>query len=623
MKSRHYFFGILILFGTIVGLVLINLFHNTSNFYSTSINMVYDDNLKILLTEEMHHSARKRSRYILRMLNEKDPFELDNLRQLYNQEAREYISAELKLKEMNLSKAEFGLLEKLRKTTKNNYFIQEQAIQSIFDHELDKAKEIILTKSLQNQELILNQLLNLSVNYTKRTIKKLKYIKVVDDEKQQLFKLLFIIAGVFLALILVSLYYLNKTRQKNLLLTYRLNNIITHSTDAILSIDEQQIITFFNPEAQDLFGYKESEVIGKNLSMLIPAKFQQRHPKQVDEFKTSDTKKMEHLGKNRDLKFTGKKKNGNEFPANVGISRMQTPDKKWIFTAYIRDSSEQIKADKKLSRQKERAQLAFHKLKEMQSAIIDTEKMATLGKLVAGVAHEINTPNGIALTSATYIQKETKQIMSLYEEGELGEEELESYLEQMSEGCLIIEKNMQRSSEIVESFKRLSVDGSNDVKHSFSLSQLFNDIKLSLKPLFKHREITIEIRCDDNIEMNSYAGVLNQTLTNLIKNAIQHAYKKEDKGKIIVSAMHNKANDHILISVIDDGKGIDTKLHKKIYEPFYTTAKNSGGTGLGLQIIKNLVLQNLGGNISLDSKKGKGSTFCLNIPREFTFLNNK
>ncbi|MFZ5987982.1 MAG: substrate-binding domain-containing protein [Bacillota bacterium] len=251
-------------------------------------------------------------------------------------------------------------------------------------------------------------------------------------------------------------------------------------------------------------------------------------------------------------------------------------------------------------------------LQQTQEQLIHSEKMVSLGGLVAGVAHEINTPIGVSVTAASYLEERSGELMELFQGGKLKRVDLERYLESSIETLRILSINLSRASNLISSFKQIAVDQSVEEKRRFRVKEYINEVLLSLNPKLKKTGLVVSVQCPDDLEIYSYPGGLSQIITNLVVNSIIHAYNEGDTGNISI----NIYTDDNMVNIIysDDGKGIDKKDLGKIFDPFFTTKRGSGGTGLGLNIVYNIVTQEYGGNIKCSSEQGKGTTFTIKFP---------
>jgi len=251
-------------------------------------------------------------------------------------------------------------------------------------------------------------------------------------------------------------------------------------------------------------------------------------------------------------------------------------------------------------------------LKQTQKHMVQTEKMASLGGLVAGVAHEINTPIGLGITSTTHFLAQTQKLKKLYEDEQMSQEDFEEYIKNSSQLAQITYENLKRSAELVKSFKQISVDQTNEQKRQFNLKRYIEDTLLSLHNRIKHTKIQVELKCDENIHIYSYAGAFSQIVTNLIINSLIHGYDDNESGTINLN--FRVKNSILYFRYMDDGKGISEKYLKKIFDPFFTTNRKHGGSGLGLNIIYNIITQQLDGTIECNSEETKGVEFIIVIP---------
>ena len=238
--------------------------------------------------------------------------------------------------------------------------------------------------------------------------------------------------------------------------------------------------------------------------------------------------------------------------------------------------------------------------------------MASLGGLVAGVAHEINTPIGIGITAITHFIEMNKNIIKLYDKNEMSQEEFEDFLKTSKELAQMIFVNLNKTATLIKSFKQVSVDQISEDKRRFNLKEYIKDTLLSISNITKKTKIDIKVEGNNDIMLNSYPGAFSQVISNLVINSIRHAYGTKDKGCILIDIESKDKN--LIINYQDDGKGIKKEHLSKIFNPFFTTNRESGGTGLGLNIIYNIINNNLKGKITCVSEEGKGVLFKIIIP---------
>ncbi|KAA0580716.1 ATP-binding protein [Azospirillum sp. Sh1] len=257
---------------------------------------------------------------------------------------------------------------------------------------------------------------------------------------------------------------------------------------------------------------------------------------------------------------------------------------------------------------------AYADLKETQASLVQAEKMASLALLVAGVAHEINTPIGIAFGCATHLSGRTSTLAEAFESGTMRKSELAAYVATAGESSRLIEQNLTRAAELIQSFKRVAVDQTSEERRRFDLLAYLEEVVTSLGPTLRKSRHRVAIACSPGIVMDSFPGALSQVVTNLVMNALTHAFPADCKGHMVID-VDETADGEVEVRFADDGVGIPAENLPKVFEPFFTTRRGSGGSGLGLHIVFNLVTQSLGGRISVDSVPGDGTTFTLRIPK--------
>ncbi|MBR1221126.1 HAMP domain-containing protein [Bradyrhizobium sp. U87765 SZCCT0131] len=272
-------------------------------------------------------------------------------------------------------------------------------------------------------------------------------------------------------------------------------------------------------------------------------------------------------------------------------------------------------AEEELRAAKERAENALAELSATQQNLIDAERLAALGGLVAGVAHEVNNPIGISLTVASSFARRSEAFAGdLSANVPLRRSQLEEFVRQSQDAAQQLVGNLQRAGELIQSFKQVAVDRSHAEQREFDLREATDQIIASLRPVLKKAPVTVVVDMPESLVLNSYPGSYGQVLTNLFLNAATHAFPDGRPGTIRVGATPRGADDIELV-FSDDGIGMTTEVQRQAFDPFFTTRRSEGGTGLGLHIVYNLVIQQLGGRIRLESKAGTGTTFRIILPR--------
>src|SRR5829696_258533 len=271
-------------------------------------------------------------------------------------------------------------------------------------------------------------------------------------------------------------------------------------------------------------------------------------------------------------------------------------------------------AELELQASKDRAERALRELQETQQSLIEAEKLAALGGLVAGVAHEVNNPIGISLTVASSFARRAEIFESELRTEPLRRSKLDEFVRTSRDAAGQLVANLHRAGELIQSFKQVAVDRSHAERRQFSLSEATDQIVASLKPVLKKAAITLSVDVPEGLVIDGYPGSYGQILTNLFLNAANHAFADGRSGAITISA-RARGSDDIEIIFADNGAGMTPDVQRQAFDPFFTTRRNEGGTGLGLHIVYNLVTQQLGGRMMLESRLGQGTTFRIIMPR--------
>ena len=260
-----------------------------------------------------------------------------------------------------------------------------------------------------------------------------------------------------------------------------------------------------------------------------------------------------------------------------------------------------------------KTELAYRDLQAAQESLVQSEKLAGLGGMVAGGAHEINTPVGALMTSASVLDQATLQTSRAMADGAVRKSEIAAYLQTAGESARLILSNAERAAHLIQSFKQVAVDQTSEQRRTFDLQNYLEELTTSLHPALKKAHVQVEVTCAEGIQMDSYPGLLAQVLTNLTMNSITHAFAPEQQGQIVLAV--DCVDDVVNIVFSDNGRGIAAEHMGRIFEPFFTTRRGQGGTGLGLHIVFNIVTKQLGGTIAVRNGVPQGACFELAIPR--------
>ncbi len=253
-------------------------------------------------------------------------------------------------------------------------------------------------------------------------------------------------------------------------------------------------------------------------------------------------------------------------------------------------------------------------LKLTQGELVEAEKMAALGGLVAGVAHEINTPLGVAVTAASHVDGELARIDKRLGASELTRSDIESFLATARDGMRFILRNLDRAARLIGSFKQVAVDQSSDELRAINLRDYLDEILTSLHPALKRTRHQVIVECADDLALVTYPGAIYQIIVNLVMNSLTHAWGEGVAGQIRIAAKRDGAD--IVVTYVDNGRGMSEETRRRAFEPFFTTRRGQGGSGLGLHIVWNLATARLRGAINCDSAPGLGVRFELRFPAE-------
>ena len=257
----------------------------------------------------------------------------------------------------------------------------------------------------------------------------------------------------------------------------------------------------------------------------------------------------------------------------------------------------------------------LEKLHEFQDQLVETEKMASLGDMVAGIAHEVNTPIGLGVTASSLLADKLSEIKMAFDNQTLKSSQLKKFLTDSDENVAIIFRNLERAAKLISSFKKVAVDQSSAESRTFNVSGLVDEVLLTISAKIESANVNVKVNCPEELYITSKPGPINQILINLILNSIFHAFDGLDNGTITINIMN--LSDQLHINYRDDGNGIDESIKAKIFDPFTTTKRGSGGSGLGMHLVYNLVTQALDGHITLEEEEvERGVSFDITFPVE-------
>ena len=255
-------------------------------------------------------------------------------------------------------------------------------------------------------------------------------------------------------------------------------------------------------------------------------------------------------------------------------------------------------------------------LQTTRNELVENEKMASLGRLVAGFAHELNTPVGVAVGAISYADETINNLTTLLTKDEVTEQELTCQLDYLRESHHMALANLRRAVDLVQRFKRTSIDRSSQQKREYLLAELIQDVLTTLHNTLKQTTVDIEVDCPENLKLYGTPGLLEQVLTNLITNSISHGFDNGNcSGRIVIKAGQTDTR-RLIIDYQDDGIGMNDEIRRRAFEPFFTTKRANGGSGLGLYVIYNIITQQMAGTVQIISTPGTGAHFHIDCPIE-------
>ncbi len=255
-----------------------------------------------------------------------------------------------------------------------------------------------------------------------------------------------------------------------------------------------------------------------------------------------------------------------------------------------------------------------HEIQDRTESLVEAEKMALLGGLVAGVAHEINTPVGNCVTVSSWLAERIREIQTQVAYGGIDLAELQRFLKDAADTMVIVESSLARTANLIQAFKKIGSDQVVDEQVEINLASFLDNVRLSLYPTYKHHAPKMRIDCLPGLSFSATSGTLYQIVSNLVINAYFHAFPDNRPGTITISAHHLATEpEWIKIIVADDGIGMDAETSEHVFQPFFTTRRNQGGTGLGLAIVWNLV-KGMNGSIVVETAPGQGAAFIVRLP---------
>jgi len=405
--------------------------------------------------------------------------------------------------------------------------------------------------------------------------------------------------------------------------------LLDSTSEGIFGMDLNGNCTFINPACVSMLGYRDVNVIlGKNMHDLI-----QHSHSNGDHYPASECHIYQAIINGEYFHTADEifwRKDKSYFPVEFHASPIKQKNIIIGSVVTFNDITERKVSEYKLKKLNNDLELrverrtielkvannhlikSLEQLHNTQSQLVEAEKMAALGNLVAGIAHEINTPVGIGLTAASHLELKVEKYIKNYNAGELTRTDFEALLKTVSESSDLITTNLTRAADLIRSFKQVAVDQTSEQPRSINIKNYVGEILKSLGPRFRNSSHNIRLECPEDLETYSQPGAISQLITNFVINSLVHGFEDMEKGDIHIKI--SQVEGKILLFYTDNGKGIPEEYIKKVFDPFFTTKRNQGGSGLGLHIAYNLVTQTLQGKIECVSSPGQGVTFQVCIP---------
>ena len=393
------------------------------------------------------------------------------------------------------------------------------------------------------------------------------------------------------------------------------DNIIDSMPSVLIGIDGYKNITHWNLEAESITNLTGNQVKSSKLEGVIPA-LDPYLDQYWDENQHQKLWKKEKVilydnpVKYYDIIIYALKQNKDE----GAVIRLDDVTERVLMELRIKNLNTEL--EKRVRDRTEELQQSISKLEQTQDYLVQSEKMAALGALVAGVSHEINTPLGLGVTESTFLKEKAEECLKTYQKDSMTEQYFKNFIDVTISSTASIYRNLERTGKLINSFKQVAVDQTSEDLRIFNVKEYIDGIILSLTPKLKQTSHKIIVECPKTLKIKNYPGVFSQIITNFIINSLIHGFVKTKQGIITLVIESNKNTLKLLYK--DNGVGMIEEEVKKIFDPFFTTKRGQGGTGLGMHIVFNLVAQKLQGTISCTSSPDNGIEFTLSFPVEKT-----
>lgn len=392
----------------------------------------------------------------------------------------------------------------------------------------------------------------------------------------------------------------------------KMRTFIRTAKEGFVELDNEGYVIDVNPEMCNIFGMARDQLIGRNIMTTVAAENAEIFRKELA---------LRKQGQRSTYEISFIRPDDTRVHCLIKGTPLFEDDRQVGSFAMVTDITDRIEAEAEIRKlnedlearvQQRTAELenSLNNLRAAQKKLVESEKMASLGGLVAGVAHEVNTPVGVAVTAASFLQEKTDAIA---DKADATEKDYAQYLQTAKDSTQLILTNLQRAADLVRSFKQVAVDQSAEKRRTFNVGQYIDEILVSMGPRFKRTQHEITVNCPDDLTIDSFPGAFAQVVTNLVMNSLVHGFEDIEQGRITIDV---HAEDHgIHLQYRDNGRGMDEETAAHVFEPFFTTRRAHGGAGLGMHVVYNIVTQTLGGTLECQSAPGEGVTFDFFLPQ--------
>lgn len=387
--------------------------------------------------------------------------------------------------------------------------------------------------------------------------------------------------------------------------------LLEHAPDGVFTIGTDLAVRYVNPAFCRILGFEAQELIGTSITEYLG---------DLNILEVCMTEVQAH-GHCSDQETLFRRRDGSMVRVSKNVQAIYD-DAQEIreILVTIRDLTEIYRMNRRLEQSlaelaasNQALQSTLATLRSTQTELLRSEKMAALGALVAGVAHEINTPVGIGVTAASYLGEEVRTLQRRLQDGGLTRSQLDAFLAVCAESSDLVLNNLRRAAELISSFKQIAVDQTNGERRRFDLGQYLQEVVRSLQPQLRAGAHQLVLEAPAGLHVTADPGNVAQVVTNLVMNSLIHGFEGRGQGRMRLSLTQQAGV--LLLRYEDDGRGITPDHLPRIFEPFFTTRRGQGGSGLGLHIVYNLVTQGMNGSIDCHSYPGQGTVFEIRMPQ--------